>query len=258
MNQRSWTQLLPWVTTFAVAMAFLESAVVVYLRAIYYPSGFNFPMAPIAPRIAVTELVREFATLVMLMAPGALMSKRRLDRFAWFCYSFAVWDLFYYVFLKLILGWPENLFTWDILFLLPVVWVGPVLAPCMVSIGLIILAVVLLWRKRREPNYRPASRQWVMLLAAGTMILWTFIEGPWNHLVSYRTRVSGADMFTAFNDYEPTRFHWDVFLLAYALAAIAVVGMARGALFRSAKQGVTRTTFPEGNVASTKDPDGDN
>jgi hypothetical protein len=220
--------MLPWVTAFAVAMAFLESAVVVYLRAIYYPGGFGFPMVPIAPRIAVTELVREFATLVMLLTPGALISKRRLDRFAWFCYSFAVWDLFYYVFLKVILGWPESLFTWDILFLLPVVWVGPVLAPCMVSIGLIILAAVLLWNKRINAEFRPKRRQWGLLLIAGGLILWTFIEGPWTHLTKYRNAAPAGDLFMAFNNYMPAYFHWDVFLLAYGLAAIAVVGLVRG------------------------------
>jgi len=236
MNQRSWTQLLPWVTGFAVAMAFLESAVVVYLRAIYYPRGFDFPLVPIAPRIAVTELVREFATLVMLMAPGALISKRRLDRFAWFCFSFAVWDIFYYVFLKLILGWPEGLFDWDILFLLPLVWVGPVLAPCMVSIGLVILAVALLWSRRRNAAFSPSRRQWSLLLIAGGLILWTFIEGPWGQLSKYRNASSGGDLLTAFNNYMPTRFPWDVFLLAYGLAAIAVVGMVQHAFPRKASQ----------------------
>lgn len=225
MNLRSWKQLLPWVTGFAVAMAFLESAVVVYLRAIYYPAGFDFPMVPIAPRIAITELVREFATLVMLMAPGALISKHRLDRFAWFCYSFAVWDLFYYVFLKLILGWPYSLFTWDILFLLPIVWVGPVLAPCMVSSGLIILAIVLLRSRRRNAAFRPARWQWSWLLTAGGLILWTFIEGPWGQLAKYRRASPGGDLFTAFSNYVPTSFHWDVFLAAYGLAAMAVIGM---------------------------------
>ncbi len=228
MNQRSGTQLLPWVTAFAVAMAFLESSVVVYLRAIYYPSGFDFPMVPIAPRIALTELVREFSTLVMLMAPGALVSKRTLDRFAWFCYCFAVWDVFYYVFLKLILDWPTNLFTWDILFLLPVVWVGPILAPCMVSVGLIILSVLILWRRRREPSYKPEYWQWVLLVTAGCMILWTFIEGPWRHLGRYRTGSSESDVFAALNDYVPNHFNWGVFLLAYGLAGIAVVRMAQG------------------------------
>ena len=31
---------------YAVAMGYLEAAVVVYLRAIYYPEGFSFPLKP--------------------------------------------------------------------------------------------------------------------------------------------------------------------------------------------------------------------
>ncbi len=90
MSERRWSTYLPWITAFAVAMGFLESAVVVYLRAIYYPEGFRFPLVAMSPVLIFTELVREAATLVMLLAPGALISRKRLERFAWFCWSFAV------------------------------------------------------------------------------------------------------------------------------------------------------------------------
>lgn len=110
-------------------MAFLESAVVVYLRAIYYPDGNLFPMKLIEGRIAVTELWREAATMVMLITVAVIVSKRAIERFAWFIYAFAIWDIFYYVFLYFLLGWPQSLLTWDILFLIPVTWTGPVLAP---------------------------------------------------------------------------------------------------------------------------------
>ncbi|MEI2825904.1 MAG: hypothetical protein V9F04_05470 [Dermatophilaceae bacterium] len=128
MQVRTWVQLLPWMTVYAIAMAFLESAVVIDLRALYYPVEFTFPMAPIDRRIAITELLREVATMVMLLAPGAMLTRRALERFAWFIYCFGVWDIFYYVFLKAILDWPVTLLDWDILFLVPVPWVGPVLA----------------------------------------------------------------------------------------------------------------------------------
>jgi hypothetical protein len=239
-------------TVFAVAMAFLESAVVIYLRALYYPEGFAFPLAPIDSRIATTELVREFATLIMLLAPGALIIHRRLDRFAWFCYCFAVWDLFYYIFLKLLLGWPQNFFTWDILFLLPVPWVGPVLAPCLVSLGLLVLAVVLMRRRASDKAYRPRSWQWVLLVLSGGMILWTFVEEPCRHLLRNHIAAQGEeDVFAALAGYIPQRFQWLAFFLAYAMSIVAVTGICR----ERGGPGLVKTILKK-SLAAPRDRDG--
>jgi membrane protein implicated in regulation of membrane protease activity len=62
---------------------------------------------------------------------------------------FAIWDIFYYIFLWLLIGWPESFFTWDILFLLPVTWVGPVLAPVINSLTMIVLAGLILLADRK-------------------------------------------------------------------------------------------------------------
>lgn len=228
---RPWTALLPWMTAFAVAMGFLEAAVVVYLRQLYYPKGFEFPLASIDLRIALTELVREACTLVMLLAPGALLSRSRGVRFAWFCYCFGVWDLFYYVFLKAILGWPADLSTWDVLFLLPVVWVGPVWAPCLISGGLIAIGV--LWL-RREGAPAPSRSVWGIASAGAAVMLWTFIEGP----VRYLTRpaletasfldASGAGAtLQQLRDYVPDHFATVPFLCGLALAAALPLALMR-------------------------------
>ena len=71
---------LIWLAVFAVAMAYVEAAVVVYLRAIYYPEGFSFPLALIEPRLSAIEVGREAATLVMLLGVTAVMSA---DRWEW-------------------------------------------------------------------------------------------------------------------------------------------------------------------------------
>jgi len=140
-----------WVllTIFAIAMGFLESAVVIYLREIYYPEGFAFPLNIIHGKIAVTEILREAATIVMLVSVSILAARRWIIRFAWFIYLFAIWDIFYYVFLRVLLGWPESLLTWDILFLIPTTWVGPVLAPVINSLTMILLAILLIVADRR-------------------------------------------------------------------------------------------------------------
>src|SRR6201998_1661345 len=109
-----------WLTAFSIAMGFLETAVVIYLRKLYYPHGFQFPLVPIDNDIAMVEFLREAATIIMLLGIGIIAGKNTSQKFGIFIYCFAVWDIFYYVFLKLLLGWPESLFTWDILFIIPV------------------------------------------------------------------------------------------------------------------------------------------
>ena len=94
---------LTWLIAFSVAMGFLESAVVVYLRAIYYKEGFQFPLIAMDTTLAITELLREAATLVMLVGVAALSAQSAYRRFSFFLIAFAVWDIFYYVFLKLLL-----------------------------------------------------------------------------------------------------------------------------------------------------------
>ena len=226
--QRPWYRLLPWITAFAVAMGFLESAVVVYLRTIYYPDGFQFPLVPMDPRLVLTELLREFATLVMLLAPGALIAQGRMERFAWFCWAFAVWDLFYYVFLKVILGWPEGMLTWDVLFLLPTVWVGPVLAPCMVSVGMLGLGAVILHGRERMPTYAPTRLQWSLLIGAGLIMLYTFMSDPIRYLRTLESGLgSNVTGMNALADYVPVPFQWPLFLFACALASVAVLSMLR-------------------------------
>lgn len=225
MKPRGWRSYLPWVTAFAIAMGFLESAVVVYLRTISYPEGFRFPLVAMSGELVLTELVREAATLIMLLAPGALIHRGRLERFAWFCWSFAIWDLFYYVFLKVLLDWPDSLFTWDVLFLLPTVWVGPVLAPCIISLGLLVLAVVILQGRTATQDFALARWQWAMLIVAAVVYFGTFIEGP----VRYLRTLPSTDAYplNALAAYVPEGYAWPWFACASGIALFAILPQLR-------------------------------
>src|SRR4029077_17088342 len=96
-----------WLLVLGVAVGYFEAAVVVYLRELYYPQGFRFPVVLATLRVATIETAREAASIVLLAAGARLARRAFLERFAAFALLFGVWDLFYYVFLKLILGWPE-------------------------------------------------------------------------------------------------------------------------------------------------------
>ena len=125
---------------FAVAMAYLESAVVVYLqRALGITPDGLFPLRglDVVGNLAAIEVGREFATMVMLVGIGCLAGRTKLERLAWTAVAFGVWDVFYYAWLWVFLGWPSSPGTWDVLFLIPVPWTGPVWAPLTVSAALI-------------------------------------------------------------------------------------------------------------------------
>ena len=93
---------------YALGMAYVEAAVVVYLREIFYPGGFSFPIKLELDPLGPVELVREAATMVMLLAVAWLAGKTKWQRFSYFIFAFGIWDIFYYVFLKLTIGWPSS------------------------------------------------------------------------------------------------------------------------------------------------------
>jgi hypothetical protein len=144
MNSRS---ILIWLAVYAISMAYLESAVVVYLRLLYYPDGFVVGGAVLPDWTLGVEIGREAATILMIGAVSLVSARRSwLDRTANFFYVFGIWDIFYYVFLKVLLDWPESLLTTDVYFLIPVPWVGPVIVPVLCSILIVAAAGLMKWR----------------------------------------------------------------------------------------------------------------
>jgi hypothetical protein len=193
-----------WLSLFAVAMAYLESAVVVYLREIYYPNGFQFPVILVPLWIAAIELGRELATVLMILGVAVLASRDRLESFLHFSYLFGVWDIFYYLWLKVFLNWPESLLTWDILFLIPLPWLGPVLAPVLVAIGLVAGSITLLrYRSKGIPVEIPMWG-WVLEVLAGVVVIVSFI---WEFRVVLEERV-------------PTSFPWAIYAAGMTLGLV--------------------------------------
>jgi hypothetical protein len=205
-----------WITIFAISMGFLETTVVVYLRALLYPNGFVFPLTPIPQSLAVTEILRETATLIMLLGAGTLAGKNAISRFAWYLYAFAIWDIFYYIFLKLLLNWPGSLMTWDILFLIPVVWVGPVLAPVIISLTMIILSILIIKLDANREKVRINFKEWILLIAGSIILIIAF---SWdysafilkNHKFSDIWAIPAKDMLNEALNYIPSKFNWLIF-----------------------------------------------
>jgi hypothetical protein len=228
----SYFGLLVWVTIFSIAMAYLESAVVVYLRALTYPGGFTFPMQPIGRNIALTEIFREAATIVMLIGAGILAGKNFTERFAWFLYCFAIWDIFYYVFLKILINWPPSLLTWDILFLIPVTWVGPVISPVIVSLTMILLAGFIIYFNSKNLKVKIHWQIWTLLINGSLVLIlsftWDYSRFILSHY-SFSQIWSMPDNHALYNlaqQYVPQSFNWELFDIGELIILIAITWFA--------------------------------
>jgi hypothetical protein len=213
----------PALFIFGVAFAYVEASVVVYLRADLEPvrratfppdkDDGLFPLltvpqlqsaGPQHVRILAVEVFRELATLVMLAAAGLMIAGNFRQWLAGFMISFGVWDIFYYVFLRLLIDWPQSVMTWDILFLVPVPWVGPVISPIIVAVSMIVAGSAILWRDSIGRPIAFGVFHWAMIFGGGLIVIVAFCW-DWRH-----TSVGGL----------PNPFNWSLFALG------EVVGMA--------------------------------
>lgn len=213
--EREWQRWLT-VVTFAIGMAWVESACVYYLRVMtdrIIP--YQADPLPLDGPLGQVELVREAATLLMLLTVGALAARTWRKRWAYALIAFGVWDIFYYVFLRVITGWPASPFDWDVLFLLPLPWWGPVLAP--VSIAFLMIAWGTLETQFAEsPRAIITGRtRWAACAAGVALALYVFMAD------AIHTMPRGID---AIRTVLPTSFNWLLFCAALTLMAAPVVG----------------------------------
>jgi hypothetical protein len=221
-------QTIIWLFIFSIGMAFIESSVVVYLRAMFYPDGFAFPMKDIGNHLAGTEFLREAGTMVMLVSVAFIAGKTKIQRFAYFIFCFAIWDIFYYIFLKLLLDWPASILEWDVLFLIPVVWVGPVLAPVICSFLMIVLALVLVRIENKSDSRRIGTLSWWLIIAGSLVVIVSFTMDyvaflnnffSWKQIISFHW-ISKASALS--EQYVPVRFNWWVFFSGIVLICAGI------------------------------------
>jgi hypothetical protein len=193
-----------WLSLYAAAMAWIEAAVVVYLRRIHYPETplEIFPLRVWTGAELLVEIVREAATIVMILAVALLAVPGRVRRTAAFLFVFGAWDLCYYLWLKVMLGWPVSWTEWDILFLIPWPWLAPWFTPAVAALLFVLWGGGVLIREA-ETEVPPRA------LAGATtgllLMLASFLE-PF-------LRMTGAGNAGAV----PSRFLWAAYLPGLAL-----------------------------------------
>ncbi|HOK56961.1 MAG TPA: hypothetical protein PKV21_04850 [bacterium] len=138
-------------TIVGLALGWWEGVVVVYIREILLnisPDLTKITINQLVKPLFVThnkysllfiEKTREITPIIIILCISIFNEKKFIRKFAAFLWIFAIWDLFYYITLKILINWPSSLKTIDCLFLIPSPWIAPVWVP--VSIMFIFLFI---------------------------------------------------------------------------------------------------------------------
>lgn len=210
----AWWRTVAGIVLFGAAFGYVEASVVAYLRAIYspfhahyYPTASADDLFPLLTldqlhemgaehetRLKI-ELGRELATILMLAGAAVMAATNRREWFAIFVACFGVWDIAFYLGLKVLIHWPASLMTWDLLFLLPVPWVGPVITPVVVASSMIAVGLTMLWREYRGDPVKIGRGRWAVILAGWAVVFAAFT----------------ADMVNTTRGGYPKTFQWLLF-----------------------------------------------
>jgi hypothetical protein len=210
-NLRSF-RLLPLVAVYAVAMAYVEAAVVAYLREIHGIEDLMRDLPTTADRFTAIEVGREAATMVMLLAVGWIAGRRLQDRLGHFVFAFGLWDITYYFWLAIIEGWPHSPLEWDVLFLIPVPWWGPVLAPALVAGMMCVAGAGAVLGADWGVRWRLSWTNAVIAAAGIGLVLYTFMADGLGAL---------PDGVDAVNRARPSDFQWPLFTLGFVVMSWA-------------------------------------
>jgi hypothetical protein len=203
---------------YAAAMGYAEAAAVMYIRLLY---GGVDPTArpPSSPAVSLTgaEVAREAATLVMLASVGWLAGRGWVGRAGAFLLAFGLWDLVYYPSFAVLAGWPTSALDWDVLFLIPLPWWGPVLAPALIAALMALSGAVLLLRE--ASGDAPAlDRRAIGIGAVGAVVcLYTFMANAIANVLIGEPAPRGPG---------PDAFNWLLFGVGYAALARGLLGGA--------------------------------
>lgn len=192
---------------FAIAMGLLEAICVVYLRQILLPPDGSLNNIAFSNFDFTIEVIREITTLVILLTIAILAAYNWRTRLAMFFLAFGIWDIFYYIGLKIFLDWPATILEWDALFLVPVNWYGPVLAPVLISVYFIIVSIIIVLREATGKKLhitKPA-----ILLQLLTFVVW------------YYSFTKDSSLISEFG-YESATYSWLLFVLGIIFCSVGI------------------------------------
>jgi hypothetical protein len=153
-------------------------------------------------------------------------------------FAFGVWDIFYYIALKIMIGWPASLLTWDLLFLIPWSWLGPVLAPVINSLTMIFMAVLIVRRDESASPVKPRPINMILILSGAAIILYTYLIDHLRLIIYSGVIASGkspdaSDQFIKMlTNFVPDRYNW----LLFAAGEVIIIATTLKILIQSKKR----------------------
>lgn len=193
-------------TIFGIAFGCIEGTVAHYLRMHYYPEGFDFTIKNIDASTLSIEMIREFATMISLFSIAYISSANNFIKITNFIYMFAVWDIIYYITLYFIEKWPRTIFSWDVLFLIPVPWFSPVISPVMISI-LGIMGVLLVYHIYKQNNEINISLTFILLI-----------------LLSFTVWIISFVNYNSFDKF-PEKYNWPLFIIGIIICLFGYMNL---------------------------------
>ncbi len=225
------------VVAYTTAMAWVEAAVVFYLRVLIgRVEPYQSDPLPASIGLGQIEFVRELATLVMIGAVAGLAGRTWRGRAGYAMAVFGVWDILYYVFLHLMSGWPHSPLDWDILFLVPLPWWAPVLAPCVIALLLVLTGTIISQSDESTRPLWPGRRAWAASGVGVAVALYAFMADA-------MAATSGG--VEAIRQALPVEFNWFVFLVALVLLAAPLADMTSQSITRPEIRPVARVSLAE-------------
>jgi hypothetical protein len=218
-NVRAAAPRVAAVVLYSVAMAYVESAAVLYLRTIYGgvdPVGPRHSLFDPLPDFVGIEIGREVATMIMIAVVGYLAAATAVGRIAAFAVAIGIWDAFYYVFLWLFAGWPRSAMAPDVLFLIPLPWWGPVLSPILLAVLVVLAGSAAMARELGDgvPPLRFVGGELMAVVAGGALCLIAFMANSLDAL---------PDGLAAAFSVRGGPFAWPIFVLGLTVASVGMV-----------------------------------
>jgi hypothetical protein len=205
-------QRLAGVAVYALAMAYVEAAVVAYLREARGIDDLMRDLPAHFDRLAAIEIGREVATIAMLALVGLIAGRRLQDRLGYFVFAFGLWDIAYYLWLALFQGWPQSPLDWDVLFLIPVPWWGPVLAPVLIAVVMCLGGAAAVLQVERGVTWRLTRTNAVVAAAGIALVLYSFTADALGALPEGRDAVIRV---------RPGDFQWPLFVVGFLVMSWA-------------------------------------
>jgi hypothetical protein len=156
--------------------------------------------------------------MIMLGAVAWLAGRNWQTRFGYFLLAFGLWDIFYYVFLASLSGWPRSLLDWDVLFLIPLPWWGPVLAPVSIAALMVAGGTMISQLGKGESALWPGRVSWALSIAGALLALYVLMADAL-HAPDWSEEALGRML--------PVAFRWPLFAVALALMSAPIIDMLR-------------------------------